>query len=81
MAASTQNQALCALLFVYREVLGIALPRIEEAVRARRSTRVPTVLTRDEVRVVMAELVGTHALVAGLLYGGGLRLLEVLEAR
>ena len=56
VAASTQNQALCALLFLYREVLGIELPRIEEAVRARRSRRVPTVLTRDEVRVVMAEL-------------------------
>jgi len=81
VAASTQNQALCALLFLYREVLGIELPRIEEAVRARRSRRVPTVLTRDEVRSVMAHLDGVHALVAGLLYGGGLRLLEALRLR
>jgi hypothetical protein len=60
------NQALCALLFLYREVevLRIDLPRIEEAVRARRSRRVPTVLTRDEVRAVMAHLDGIHALVA-----------------
>jgi integrase len=81
VAASTQNQALCALLFLYREVLGIELPRIEEAVRARRSRRVPTVLTRGEVRDVMAQLDGVHALVAGLLYGGGLRLLEALRLR
>jgi integron integrase len=81
VAASTQNQALCALLFLYREVLRIDLPRIEDAVRARRSARVPTVLTRDEVRVVMAQLNGVHALVAGLLYGGGLRLLEALRLR
>ncbi|MDB4949380.1 MAG: integron integrase [Gemmatimonadetes bacterium] len=50
VAASTQNQALCALLFLYREVLGIELPRIEEAVRARRSRRVPAVLTRGGAR-------------------------------
>jgi integron integrase len=81
VSASTQNQALCALLFLYREVLRIDLPRIEEAVRARRSRRVPTVLTRDEVRAVMAHLDGVHALVAGLLYGGGLRLLEALRLR
>jgi integron integrase len=81
VAASTQIQALCALLFLYREVLRIDLPRIEEAVRARRSPRVPTVLTRDEVRAVMAQLTGVHALVAGLLYGGGLRLLEALRLR
>lgn len=81
VAASTQNQALCALLFLYREVLQIDLPRIEEAVRARRSKRVPTVLTRGEVRDVMAQLDGVHALVAGLLYGGGLRLLEALRLR
>ncbi|HET7230941.1 MAG TPA: integron integrase [Longimicrobium sp.] len=81
VSASTQNQALCALLFLYREVLRIDLPRIEEAVRARRSQRVPTVLTRDEVRAVLVQLDGVHALVAGLLYGGGLRLLEALRLR
>jgi site-specific recombinase XerD len=62
VSASTQNQALCALLFPYREVLRIDLPRIDEAVRARRSQRVPTVLTRDEVRAVLAQLDGVHAL-------------------
>ncbi|MBW3569559.1 MAG: tyrosine-type recombinase/integrase [Gemmatimonadetes bacterium] len=81
MAASTQNQALSGRLFLYRDVLEIELPRIEEAVRARWSRRVPTVLTRDEVRMVMAQLTGVHALVAGLLYGGGLRLLEALRLR
>jgi integron integrase len=81
VAASTQNQALCALPFLYRDVLRIELPRIGEAVRARRSRRVPTVLTREEVRAVMAHLDGVHALVAGLLYGGGLRLLEGLRLR
>lgn len=81
VSASTQNQALCALLFLYREVPRIELPRIEEAVRARRSQRVPTVLTRNEVRAVLAQLDGIHALVAALLYGGGLRLLEALRLR
>ena len=81
VAASTQNQALCALLFLYREVLRIDLPRIEDSVRARRSRRVPAVLTPDEVRALMTHLHGTHALVAGLLYGGGLRLLEALRLR
>jgi integrase len=81
VAASTQNQALCALLLLYREVLRIDLPRIKEAVRPRRSRRVPTVLTRDEVRAVMAHLTGVHAVVGGLLHGGGLRLLEALRLR
>jgi integrase len=81
VAASTQNQALCALLFLYREVLQIELPRIEEAVRARRSRRVSTVLSRDGVRAVMAHLTGVHVVVGGLLYGGGLRLLEALRLR
>ena len=81
VAASTQNQALCALLVLYCEVLRLNLPRIGEAVRARRSRRVPAVLTRDEIRAVMARLEGIHALVAGLLYGGGLRLLEALRLR
>jgi len=81
VAASTQNQALYALLFLYREVLGIELPRIEEAVRPRRSRRVPTVVTRNDVRATVEQLDGVHALVAGLLYGGGLRLLEALRLR
>ncbi len=81
VAPSTQNQALCALLFLYREVLGEALPWLDEVRRARKPARLPVVLTRDEVRVLLAQLGGTHWLVASLLYGGGLRLMEALRLR
>jgi integron integrase len=81
VSASTQNQALCALLFLYRDVLQLDLGRVDEVVRARRTRRIPAVLTRDEVRLVLAHLDGTHALIAGLLYGGGLRLMEALRLR
>jgi integron integrase len=81
VAASTQNQALAALLFLYRHVLGVDLPRIDDVVRAKRPARIPVVLTREEVSKVLAELSGTPRLVAGLLYGSGLRLLEALRLR
>jgi integron integrase len=81
VSASTQNQALCALLFLYRDVLQLDLGRVDEVVRARRTRRIPAVLTRDEVRLVLAHLDGTHALIAGLLYAGGLRLMEALRLR
>jgi len=81
VASSTQNQALAALLFLYRVVLEIELPRIDTIVRARRPARLPTVLTQDEVRSLLDELDGVHRLVAGLLYGSGLRLLEALRLR
>lgn len=81
VSASTQNQALCALLFLYRDVLEVELGRIDEVVRARRTRRIPVVLSREEVRSVLAHLTGTHALIAGLLYGGGLRLMEALRLR
>lgn len=81
VAASTQNQALSALLFLYREVLGIELPWMEDIRRAKRPERVPVVLSRDEVRRVLAQLEGAHWLVCGLLYGSGLRLLEALRLR
>jgi integron integrase len=81
VAASTQNQALAALLFLYRHVLEIDLPPVEEVVRARRPARLPVVLTRAEVTRVLAEMSGTPRLVAGLLYGSGLRLLEALRLR
>jgi integrase len=71
VSASTQNQALCALLFLYRDVLDVDLGRIDEVVRARRTRRMPVVLSRDEVRLVLAHLMGTHALITGLLYGCG----------
>ena len=81
VSASTQNQALSALLFLYREVLGDPLPFVEGVVRARRPHRLPVVLTRHEVRAVLGHLAGPARLVALLLYGGGLRLLEALTLR
>ena len=82
VAASTQNQALSALLFLYREVLKKDLdPYSIDAVRAKRPKRLPTVMTREEVRAVIAALSGTHQLMAQLLYGSGLRLVECLRLR
>jgi len=81
VAAATQNQALAALLFLYRDVLGIELGALPEATRARRPKRLPAVLSRDETRRLLAAMDGVEALVARLLYGGGLRLLEALRLR
>ena len=72
-SASTQNQALSALLFLYREVCHVDLPWLDELVRAKRSQRLPVVLSRDEVRAVIDHLDGVHRLMAALLYGAGLR--------
>lgn len=81
VAASTQNTALSALLFLYRDVLRGEMPRLEGVTRARRPARLPVVFTREEVGRIMARLEGTPALVAGLLYGSGLRLLEAMRLR
>jgi len=81
VAASTQNQALSALLFLYEHVLEQPLDRIEGVVRARRPKRLPVVLTVDEVSRVMAHFSGEKWLIAMLLYGGGLRLLEAPRLR
>lgn len=81
VAASTQNQALAALLFLYRDVFREPLPWLGQVVRARRPERLPNVLTREEVRLVIGELRGVSRLVALLLYGAGLRLMEALELR
>jgi integron integrase len=81
VTASTQNQALSALIFLYREVLGRELEGLGSAVRARAPRRLPVVMTREEVRAVLSQLSGEHALIAGLLYGSGLRLLECLTLR
>ena len=81
VAASTQNQALSALLFLYREVLGVDLPWMENVVRARRPQRLPVVLARAQVGQLLARLAGREALMAGLLYGSGLRLMECLRLR
>ncbi len=81
VSASTQNQALSAILFLYRVVLRIELPDLDGIVRARRPTRLPVVLTRREVRRVLDQLDGTTRLAATLLYGSGLRLMECLRLR
>ena len=80
VSASTQNQALSALLFLYRELLERDLD-LEGVVRARAKRRLPVVLTEEEVRSVLQRLEGSEALVAGLLYGSGLRLMEALRLR
>ena len=81
VAASTQNQALSALLFLYREVLGIELPWMESVVRAKRPQKVPVVLSHDEVARLLAMLDGQPWLMAALLYGAGIRLLECVRLR
>lgn len=81
VAASTQNQALAALLFLYEHVLGLPLDDVGAFPRARRPTRLPVVLSRVEVEAVLARLGGVHLLVVSLLYGSGLRLLEGLRLR
>jgi len=81
VASSTQNQALNALLFLYRVVLEQELPWLNEVVRAKRPQRLPVVLTRDEVSAVLDRLDGVPQLMTLLLYGAGLRLLECAELR
>lgn len=81
VAASTQNQARSALLFLYKEVLGSELPWLNNVEQAKKPRRLPVVLTEDEVRDVLANLEGVHWLVAALLYGAGLRLMEALRLR
>lgn len=81
VAASTQNQALCALVFLYRHVLEKELGEFGEIVRAKRPVRLPEVLTREETRQLMARLDGTYKLMAALMYGAGLRLMEAVRLR
>ena len=81
VSASTQNQALSALLFLYKEVLGIKLEWVEGVVRAKKPARLPVVFTRDEARAVLDRLEGARWLMASLLYGAGLRLMECVRLR
>src|SRR5437867_325843 len=76
VSASTQNQALCALLFLYRHVLDQNLGWLDDVVRAKRPQRLPVVLARQEVKELLGALDGVHWLMASLLYGAGLRLME-----
>ncbi|KQR07960.1 MULTISPECIES: phage integrase N-terminal SAM-like domain-containing protein [Xanthomonas] len=81
VASSTQNHALAALLLLYREVLGRDLPWMDEIERAKPPRRLSTVLSEAEVMAVLARMEGHHALMAALLYGGGMRLMECLRLR
>jgi integron integrase len=81
VAASTQNQAKSAILFLYREVLEIQLPWLDNVTQAKAPKRLPVVLTVSEVQAVLSHLTGTHALIASLLYGGGMRLMEAVRLR
>lgn len=81
VASSTQNQAFSALLFLYRDVLGIKLDWLDGVVRAKRPKLLPVVLTRDEVTSIFGHLTGVNLIAAMLMYGAGLRLLECLTLR
>jgi integron integrase len=81
VAASTQNQALAAILFLYRDALGLELPWLADVVRAKRPVQLPVVLSRTEVQSVLARLNGTVWLVASMLYGSGARINECLQLR
>lgn len=81
VSASTQNQALSALLFLYKEVLSIDLPWLDKVVRAKQPQRLPVVLTRTEVQAVLTRMSGTYGLMANLLYGTGMRLMECVRLR
>lgn len=81
VSASTQNQAMFSLLFLYREVLSVDLPWLEKFAPAKKSSHVPVVLTKEEVKIIISRLKETNWLIASLLYGAGLRLHEALRLR
>ena len=81
VAASTQNQALCALVFLYREVLKKDLTDFDNLVRAKRPARLPVVFTTNEVRKILVQLEGSKWLMGQLLYGAGLRVMECMRLR
>lgn len=81
VSASTQNQALAALLFLYRDVLGMDLPWMDGVARAKKPQRLPVVLSQAEVHRLLGAMKGTHALMARLMYGSGVRLMECLALR
>ena len=81
VSAATQNQAMSALLFLYKEVLKLECGWIKNIVRSRRPRKLPVVLTRSETKQLLDELQGTHRMMAMLLYGAGLRLLECCRLR
>jgi len=81
VSASTQNQALSALLFLYREIFELELPWLDQVVRAKKPQRLPVVLSKPEVTKILARMQGAHGLVARLLYGTGMRIMECCRLR
>jgi integrase len=81
VSSSTQNQALSALLFLYKQVLGVDLPWLDGITRARRPSRLPSILPKEQVLNLLNAMHGTNALIARLLYGTGMRLMEVMRLR
>lgn len=81
LSASTQNQALCAILFLYREVLGVELDRIDKIHWAKKPKRLPVIFSKEEVKAIIAKITGVYRLMTMLLYGSGLRLKECLRLR
>jgi len=81
VSASTQNQALSALLFLYRHLIGREVGKLGNLIRARKPKRLPVVMNREEVKTVLSQLVKDKRLMAGLMYGTGLRLIECLRLR
>jgi integrase len=81
VSASTQNQARCALLFLYKEVLAVELPWLDNVEQAKAPKRLPVVLNREEIQGILSRLNGTNWLIASLLYGTGMRIMECLRLR
>jgi site-specific recombinase XerD len=81
VASSTQNVALSAILFLYRQVLRQEIPFINGIERSKRPAKIPLVFTREEVKAILSRLTGSYFLMASLLYGSGLRLMECLRLR
>ncbi|HON59457.1 MAG TPA: phage integrase N-terminal SAM-like domain-containing protein, partial [Smithella sp.] len=81
VSASTQNQALCAIIFLYKYVINRKIGDIGEVIRARKPVRLPVVMTKDEVKAVLSNLTGDKWIIAYLMYGAGLRLMECLRLR
>lgn len=81
VSASTQNQALAAILFYYRRVLGVPTDKLDHIIRAKKGHRLPVVMSRDEVKAVLSRLTGTKRLAARIMYGTGLRLMECMQLR
>jgi site-specific recombinase XerD len=81
VASSTQNQAFSAILFMYKEVLKIELPWLKDVTRAKRSEKIPLVFSKNEIQKLLAKLDITNWIMAQLLYGAGLRLMECLRLR